>query len=67
MNASPHILIVDDDREIRDLLAKSLGKHGLRVTTAADGRDMRRVLEDSRIRPPTGGTCGGFWKTAGST
>jgi two-component system OmpR family response regulator len=49
MNASPHILIVDDDREIRDLLAKSLGKHGLRVTTAADGRDMRRVLEDSRI------------------
>ncbi len=49
MDPSPHILIVDDDREIRDLLARFLDKHGLRVTTAADGRDMQRVLDDSRI------------------
>lgn len=46
MDASPHILVVDDDREIRDLLARFLGKHGYRVTTAADGREMAKVLAD---------------------
>lgn len=44
MERTPHILIVDDDREIRDLLSRFLAKHGLRVTTAADGREMTRVL-----------------------
>lgn len=46
---SDHILIVDDDREIRDLLSRFLVKHGYRVSTAADGRDMRRIMADSRI------------------
>jgi two-component system OmpR family response regulator len=46
---SPHILIVDDDREIRDLLSKFLRKHELRVDIAADGREMRKILENSRI------------------
>jgi two-component system, OmpR family, response regulator len=49
MDSSPHILVVDDHQEIRDLLAKFLDKHGLRVTTAADGNAMRKVLEVSRI------------------
>ncbi|MBL6959450.1 MAG: response regulator [Rhodospirillales bacterium] len=49
MNTAPHILIVDDDREIRDLLSRFLVKHALRVTTAADGREMQKVLETSRI------------------
>ena len=49
MEGSPHILIVDDDREIRDLLARFLDKHGLRITTAAEGREMQRVLDGSRI------------------
>ena len=31
----PHILVVDDDREIRDLLAKFLSRNGCRVTTAS--------------------------------
>jgi len=44
-----HILVVDDDREIRDLLAQFLTKHGYRVTTAQDGKDMRRALADWRI------------------
>ena len=47
--ASPHILIVDDDREIRDLLARFLAKHGHRVEVAADGRAMRKALEEWRI------------------
>ncbi|HET6521029.1 MAG TPA: response regulator [Geminicoccaceae bacterium] len=46
---SPHILIVDDDREIRDLLARFLGKHGYRVDVAADGRAMARALEAGRF------------------
>ncbi len=49
MEKNAHILIVDDDREIRDLLDKFLVKHGYRVTTAAEGREMKKVLEDSRI------------------
>jgi len=49
MDSSPHILVVDDDREIRDLLGRFLGKHGYRVTVAADGREMARVLADWAI------------------
>jgi two-component system OmpR family response regulator len=49
MEESPHILIVDDDKEIRDLLARFLAKHGLRVTTANGGAEMRSALADWRI------------------
>ena len=45
----PKVLIVDDDREIRDLLARFLRKHGLRVETVADGRAMARALETGRF------------------
>jgi two-component system OmpR family response regulator len=43
MDQSPHILIVDDDREIRDLLVKFFEKHQLRVTAVRDAREARRV------------------------
>ncbi|MBC7905876.1 MAG: response regulator [Rhodospirillaceae bacterium] len=49
MDTQPHILVVDDDREIRDLLARFLAKHGLRVTTAKDGGEMERALSDWAI------------------
>ena len=49
MENGPHILVVDDDREIRDLLARFLVKHGLRVTTARDGGEMRKALDDWKI------------------
>lgn len=49
MSASPHILIVDDDPEIRDLLGRYLRKHGYRVDAAADGRAMTRLLETGRF------------------
>ncbi len=49
MQSGPHILVVDDHREIRDLVSRALGKEGFRVSTAADGRAMRKVLADSRI------------------
>jgi two-component system OmpR family response regulator len=36
-------MVVDDDREIRDLLARFLEKHRLRVTAVRDSRDARRA------------------------
>ena len=49
MNERPHVVIVDDDREIRGLLAQYLEKHDFRTTTVADGREMRRILERSHV------------------
>jgi two-component system OmpR family response regulator len=43
MEPVPHILVVDDDREIRELLSRFLEKQGMRVTAARDARDARRV------------------------
>ncbi|HRP98766.1 MAG TPA: response regulator, partial [Rhodocyclaceae bacterium] len=44
-----HILVVDDDREIRTLLADYLTRQGLRCTTAANGREMKDALDRHRI------------------
>ena len=49
MQDGPHVLIVDDHREIRDLVSRALTKDGFRVSTAADGRAMHKVLADGRI------------------
>jgi two-component system OmpR family response regulator len=45
----PHLLIVDDDREICALLSKFLGDHGYRVSVAADGEAMMEVLANARV------------------
>jgi two-component system phosphate regulon response regulator OmpR len=42
---APHLLIVDDDRRIRELLQKFLTGKGFRVTVAADSAEARRKLE----------------------
>jgi len=49
MSERPHVLIVDDDREIRGLLAQYLEKHDFRTTAVADGKEMRRVLDRTHI------------------
>ena len=49
MQGGAHILIVDDHREIRDLVSRALTKEGFRVSSAADGRAMHKVLANSRI------------------
>ncbi len=41
---SPHILVVDDDPRIQQMLSRYLTEEGCRVTTAVDGRDMRDKL-----------------------
>jgi two-component system OmpR family response regulator len=42
---SPHILVVDDHREIRDLIGRYLVKNGLRVTTAESAAAARKALK----------------------
>jgi len=42
--AVPHVLAVDDDPMIRELMADYLGQNGFRVTTVADGQAMQAVL-----------------------
>lgn len=44
-----HILVVDDDNEIRELLKSYLEKHGLQASTAVDGKAMWRVLDSSVV------------------
>jgi two-component system OmpR family response regulator len=44
-----HILIVDDDREIRELLANYLNRNGLSATSAANGRQMWAALEEGPV------------------
>jgi two-component system phosphate regulon response regulator OmpR len=41
---APHILLVDDDRRIRDLLSRFLATEGYRVTTAGSASDARARL-----------------------
>jgi two-component system OmpR family response regulator len=49
MERVPHLLIVDDDAEIRNLLSTLLTRRGYKVTTARDDQEMRHVLSSSRI------------------
>jgi two-component system, OmpR family, response regulator len=49
MSKTSHILIVDDHREIRELVWRALMKEGFRVSLAADGQAMRKVLADAQI------------------
>jgi two-component system OmpR family response regulator len=45
MDRSDHILVVDDDAEIRTLLTRYLEKNGLRATAVGDGRAMWQALD----------------------
>ena len=40
----PHILVVDDDRRLRDLLRRFLADNGFRVTVAGDAREARATV-----------------------
>ncbi len=59
MKTDAHILIVDDDKEIRDLLQEFFQKHGMRVSVARDtlevvvaddGCGMPRDVRESGLR-----------------
>src|SRR6266567_374987 len=49
MNDNGHILIVDDQREICDLVQEYLSSEGYRVSTAQDGAGMRRVMVQAPV------------------
>ena len=44
LDNAPHILVVDDDQRIRDLLARYLHENGFRVTTAVDAASARASM-----------------------
>ena len=45
MSATEHILVLDDDGDVRDVLVEVLRDHGYRVSWAVDGRSMRDFLQ----------------------
>jgi two-component system, OmpR family, response regulator len=45
----PHVLAIDDDPAMRQLIAEYLGENELRVTTAANGADMMQALAQNAI------------------
>jgi two-component system, OmpR family, response regulator len=48
-NIPPHILIVDDDPQIRDVLQEYFSSNGLRVSVASSGKEMTGILIDHSI------------------
>ena len=49
MANTPHLLVVEDDRETRDLIARYLAGRGFRVATARNGGEMRQALETGKF------------------
>jgi len=49
MERTPHILVVDDHRDIRDLLARFLTKHGLRASVADSAAAARKSLHAADV------------------
>ncbi|MBL9204588.1 MAG: response regulator [Opitutaceae bacterium] len=47
MEATPHITVIDDHQEIRELVVRYLGDHGYRVSAAESAAAFRRLLERS--------------------
>src|SRR5688572_29987805 len=49
MDHVDHILVVDDDHDIREMVADYLRKNGFRTSLAADGREMRAILDTNAV------------------
>jgi two-component system OmpR family response regulator len=49
LDTPDHILIVDDDAEIRDLLGTYLGRNGLKTSAVGDGKAMWKALDAGRV------------------
>jgi two-component system, OmpR family, response regulator len=46
---APHVLAIDDDPAIRELIAEYLGENDLRVTAVATGAEMEKVLAEHAV------------------
>ena len=49
MEPTDRILIVDDDRTIRELLSQYLERNGLHASSAANGKQMRAALDSAPV------------------
>jgi two-component system, OmpR family, response regulator len=49
MSRTPHILVVEDDREIATLVSRFLRNNDFRVRTVPNGREMDVALRDGRF------------------
>jgi len=49
LKVAPHVLAIDDDPVMRQVIADYLGEHDLRVTAVATGGEMARVLAEQTI------------------
>ncbi|HEX7811218.1 MAG TPA: response regulator, partial [Burkholderiales bacterium] len=47
MESTPHIAVVDDHKDIRELVGRYLMEHGYRVSTAENAAALRRLHERS--------------------
>ena len=52
---SQHVLVIDDEPDIRELLDLTLSRMGLEVTTAEDLGEARRALQTATYRRKVGG------------
>lgn len=49
MTGKPHIVVVDDEEDIRETIQDYLELHGFEVTTAEEGQALRRVVESGPV------------------
>ena len=49
METEAHLLVVDDDAQVRQLIGRFLRDNGYRVSAARDGREMRESLASAKI------------------
>ena len=46
---SPHVLVIDDDPSIRDMVSEYLVDNGMRVSVGASGQDMFAVIASCNL------------------
>jgi two-component system OmpR family response regulator len=49
MDASPHLLLIEDDNDISGMVSRFMSQHGFRVSHAVDGHALDRTMSLSRI------------------
>jgi len=49
ISTAPHILVVDDDQDVRELVCEYLGKNDMRVSAACSGKDMFALFDKEAI------------------
>lgn len=46
---APHLLVIDDDPDVRELVAEYLGQNGMRVSAGRSGQEMLAVFDQEAI------------------